>query len=273
MALTIVADTQKELPEALQAKAKQVDGGKFAVAVGTDGFNFENTEGLRSTVSKEREGRQKAERKLKVYGWHVDDDGNMRESAEGAIDPDLARDDRTKVKAGKLETKEPREVEDLRKELVATFKSKTAQMEAEFTERDGKKDAQLRKHIIERDAEDAIRKVGGDENTIKVLGDVIARAARLELNARGEYVPVLYENGKQLISKRSGSADPMGILEFVSTLKEDKAYKVNFPLTRPGGSGADHTGGGSAAGGGTTGTPNGVYGEQSLIRYRAQGVT
>lgn len=268
MALYFVGDTLDDLPEALRPKHKIMDG-KYQVPAGTDGYRPENADALRAAVSKEREGRKAAEKKLGVYGWHVDDEGNIREKAEGAIDPDVARDAIGKVKSGRLEGKDGKALEEAIREAKKEYEAKYAADKAALDVDRREIDAELVETFILREGEAAIKAAGGDDKTVKALLPILRQRAKVEKGQDGKRRAFLYdENGKQLISRKSGSADPMQLGEYVGLLRDDSVYRPNFPLTRAGGSGANHTTGGSATGGGIAGEPNGYFGEQGLARLR-----
>lgn len=250
MAVYIVSDKVEELPPAL-AKQARLDGSRYWVAEGTEGFKVENAEGLRNAVATERKHREAAERIAKKYGWSIGEDGTIADRDGRAIDPELATELIGKHKAGKLEANgaakdTAKAIEEMRAEYDAKYARDKAELDLERKEMQ----AQLHEEFIQNRGREAIKAADGDDKTVTALLGVIEKQARLEKGPNGKLRAVLYSpDGKQLISRKSGSADPMGLEEFAKTLREDPAYKRNFPLTRPGGSGASHTGGGSASSG------------------------
>lgn len=249
MVLMHVADKLDDLPEGLRAKARQVDN-KFHVPAGTDGFELEQTAGFRNTVASERERADRLASKLKMYGWRVDGEGKLTEG-EDVIHVDVARDAIAKVKSGSLG--EPRDIKAAREEIAREYKEKYEREKAQFDLQRQQDLAVVYENIVMREADAAVRANGGNDLTMQALLPTIKERVRVERTTDGKLYPAVYSpQGKQLISRKNGSSDPMGLAEFVATLREDPVFKPNFPSTRAGGSGATHaSGGGSASGGGT----------------------
>jgi hypothetical protein len=247
MPLTIVADKLDEIPESLRGSAK-AEGQKFVISTLPEGTTIEDTRKLRGALQDEREARKNVARKLSAYGWSISDDGTkITETADGAVDPEIARQDRAAVKAGKVgSAKDPAEIEQLRKDLTDKFERDRAAMLQE----NARLEAYVADQLIEREALSHIRATGGNDDTVKVMLPLIRARTKVERQQDGSArVLVFDERGKQAISKIQGSADPMGIAEFVKSLKQDRAYAVNWPGKPTGGSGGDHATGGSGQGG------------------------
>jgi hypothetical protein len=236
------------LDRAIAEYYEQGQDGKYRPKVKADGgYSLERTQPLRDALAVERDARKKLTAQLRLYGWTVADDGKLAEGADGAIDPEIARDAISKVKAGKLiGSKDPAEIEELRATLnkkAATDREQFDRERAEFTR-------QREDDVILGVAEREIRATGGNDDTVKVMLPVIRARSRAEKDSTGKWRDIaLDESGRPAVTKIYGSTDPMRISELTKQLKADRAYAVNWPGKAAGGSGANHSTGGSGQGG------------------------
>lgn len=223
MAFRIIADKADDLPEGLRAHAKQ-EGDRWVVASLPEGWEIGDTVGLRKFLSEERTARKAAEKSLAAY--------------EGIDDAAAAREALQQLKAGAL--KGSKEIDEFRKSLEAKVAADLAKKDATLSSMQ----SQLREQLIESAAQKAIAEAGGN---LKLLLPVIRSAVKAEIAEDGRLaVSLVDEQGKELVSRVAGATGPMGIAEFVHTLRESADYKAAFAGSGIGGSGATHTAGGPA---------------------------
>lgn len=244
MPLILQADKPEELPEALRASAKNV-GGKLTVDALPEGWAIEDVGGLRKTVSEERAARKALEKAVKAF--------------EGIDDPAAARDALEKVASGAV--KSSKELDEAKKALEAKFANDRKAIE----EATAKLQTQLQEVLVDRDATAAIAAAGGN---LKLLLPIVKSAAKVERDASGKLVVQLQdESGKPLVTKKSGSADPMGFGEFVEGLKATADYRGAFAATGAGGAGTTSQHGGTARAGTNASNGANLSPEESLARY------
>ncbi len=223
MVLILTADALDEIPEGLRNDAKQ-EGAKF-VANLKQGWAVEDVSKLRQALQAERNGRSDAEKKLKAF--------------EGIEDAEAAREALEKVKTGGLRS--AKEIEEWKREATERHAkeiaaAKTAAEQARLEARTVK---------FERDIHKALTKHKGDP---KYLLPVIERMARWEKNGDGnEHLVFVGDDGRVRVSQKSVTAEPMDADELVEVLKPE--YPAAFLVPGTGGSGANHSAGGSARGG------------------------
>lgn len=100
--------------------------------------------------------------------------------------------------------------------------------------------------IIENEAISALTAAKGKT---KVLLPHIQKNLKL-VEQEGKFaVRVVNDKGEELISKKSGSTDPMSVYEYVESLKSDEEFGLLFEGTNNSGSGASRTGGTSGTSG------------------------
>jgi len=247
MPLILQADKPEEIPEALRAGAKNV-GGKIVVEALPDGWAVEDVGGLKKTVSEERAARKALEKAVKAF--------------EGIDDPAAARDALEKVASGAV--KSSKELDEAKKALEAKFANDRKGLD----EASAKLQAQLQEVLVDRDATAAIAAAGGN---LKLLLPIVKAAAKVERDASGKLVVQLHDDGgKPLVTKKSGSADPMGFAEFVEGMKAVTDFRGAFAATGAGGTGSTSQHGGTARAGTNASNGANLSPEESLARYYEQ---
>ncbi|MBK8100555.1 MAG: hypothetical protein IPK26_25975 [Planctomycetes bacterium] len=238
MALTLIADSLDELPEAVRKDAAQANG-KFALAVPA-GWSVEDTKGLKKALQDERGARSKAEQALASF--------------EGIDDAKAAREALEKLRAGGL--KSAADIDAFKASLEKKFGEDRAKLEGQVKAYRG----QLESELVERAAIAAITAKGGGKS-LRALLPLVKQATRVEHLADGKLrVTLVNEDGSPIVTKRSGSTDPMGVDEYVEVLRDAPDLKPLFDATSAGGSGAHSQGGGSARAANNTNQPLTGYG-------------
>jgi hypothetical protein len=242
MVLRLRADKIDEIPEGLRPKAKDVAGGGYEVA-DLGGYEVEKVDGLRTALGNERQVRVKLRDALRAYGYTVADDGTIKAIEGEAIDAQVARDALEKVRTGKLQS--PEAIEDFKRQ----FSEKLETERAEWRRKLSVMEKAVADEFVDREAMAQIKALGGNDATAKLIMPIVRLRTKVELTDGRVSAVALNDKGQPIISKKSGSTDPMGIAEFVATLKQDKDYASAWPVTTAGGSGGGHqTAGGSVQG-------------------------
>lgn len=229
--LRIIADKIEELPEGLRPAAKQ-EGSAFVVTQMPEGWAVEDIAGLKASVITARQERDAAKKLAKAF--------------EG-IDPEKAgeaRDALEKLAAGQL--RGSKEIE----EYKAGVERKFAADLAKLNEKLGKRTQELRERIISGELAPVIAKLGGSDSMEAIL-TLAAAHVRIEESEDGALKHSLVDKGgKPLVTKKQGSADPMGFEEFIGQLRDAPGTRGLFKASATGGSGGgSQTGGtGRAAG-------------------------
>lgn len=226
MVLLLTADTLDELPEALRGDAKKGQDGRMVTSL-KDGWAIEDVQGLKRSLAEERAARKKADKTLADLG---DFDLADLPAAREALDA---------KKGGTL--KSAKEIEDFKQALAAKSETERKKLQDESAGYRG----QLEKLLVESAAVAAITKAGGGKS-LRALLPLVKGAARVERTESGELrVGLVDEFGKPLITKKSGSNDPMEFEEFVGQLRDAADLKALFESQAAGGAGTNSQGGGS----------------------------
>lgn len=265
--LKAVLGSLDSIPESLRdLYAKQENGSYLLQVEDVGGVRLENSDALRGALTNEREARKRVSARLSQYGWLVSEDGaRIVEGPDGAVEPEIARTSIAAVKAGRaVPSKDPQEIEDLRKQITDKAARDKAEMEEEL--RIGME--YVHQILVDDEIAKQVRASGGTDDTIKAMLPIIKPSVRVEKGPdRKPRVYIVDEKGTQRISKKYGSTDPMTIGEFVPTLKGDRAFAFAWPGKATGGSGADQPTGGSATGGAPI-DPTKMSGRQMLDLVR-----
>lgn len=247
MPLHFVGDSRDDFPEALKPHVKDIGSGKFAVVEGTAGHRATDDTALRNALAREREKVQTWKDAGRSYGLGMSDDGTLLRGAD-SFDPMTAREAIAfKATNGKIDQDVDARLRERTQALEAKFKQDREALELE------RKDLHefAFTQFVQREAEAAIKAAGGTDDTIKLLWPTIKLRAKVTQHGKEFGAVALDANGREMISKRAGSAEPMGIAELVASMKSDRTYAAAFPAKPTGGSGGDHsTAGGSVQGGG-----------------------
>lgn len=226
MVLRIVADSLDELPDGLRATAKQ-EGAAFVVADMPDGWAIEDVAGLKSSVVTARKERDDAKKLAKAF--------------EG-IDPEKAGDARDaleKLAAGTL--RGSKEIDEYKASLEAKFANDRSKSEVE-------KAALLDqvKHLQTTGELSPIIAAKGGGDAIDAILTLAAAHIRYEQDDHGALkASLVSKDGSPLVTKKAGSADPMGFEEFVEQMREAPATRGLFRASATGGSGGGSQTGGS----------------------------
>lgn len=204
-----------------------------------EGVAIEDVSALRKALSAER----KAVKEL----------ADRVASFEGIDDPNAARDALEKVRAGGAKT--AKEIEEAKKALESKFAADRAKLDQEMTAME----SQLSQILLDGAITTAVATNGGK---LPLLLPKIKQHAKVERASDGSRrVIVTGDDGKPLVTKASGSADPMGLAEFITSLKGDPEWGTAFNGSGVGGSGTGSTHGGSAR----AGTSNGTLSPMELL--------
>jgi hypothetical protein len=224
MALKALLDSLNGLPESLAAHYTKRDDGKYILTVEeVDGYAFENITGLKRALSMARENETAAKRALEGY--------------KGIDDVEAAKEALAKLRAGDL--KSPAELDAYKKSLESKFQKDLSAA----AERAQAYEAQLKDLRFGTMARDAIIKAKGRAS---LLLPIVERRVKWEADSNGQLqLRVVGEDGKTLVSNKPGSADPMGLEEYVHSLRSNADFAAAFEPTAPAGSGSNHAAGGT----------------------------
>lgn len=209
------------------------------------GWSLEKDVGkLRDAVGNERSARQKLNQKLRDFGYSMGDDGEIRALGDEALDAHAAREAIKAIKNGSV--KSTAELEARVKEYERKFMS-----DREADERRvAKAHDLLRKHFFDVEARRLIKELGGNDQTETFLMPILRDQVHVDIQEdKPPRVTVRGPDGRELISQVAGSAEPMGLAEFIRAKRTDKAFAAIWPGKAVGGSGGDTIGGGSVQGG------------------------
>jgi hypothetical protein len=233
MVMRLVADKRDELPEPLRESASERSGQWFA---DLGNFSVEDVTGLKSTVVAKNERIKKLEGQLRGFGWVLAHE-NDRWSTEG-VDPAAAREAVEKIRSGSLKGSD--EIERYKQSLNEKIGADRQRMESGLKKVLDK----LRQAMVLEPIRAAIKEHGG---SVSLLAPVIEKSVRVDVD--DEYnvsVALLNEQGKPMLSKKTGSMEPMSFDEFVQDLRKHPEYRAAFAGNGVGGAGTASQGGGAA---------------------------
>lgn len=195
--------------------------GKFLADVeAVGGIALEDVQGLKDALGRERENVAKFERKLGAFK---------------DLDPAKAREALEKV--GQMADWTPEDK--VREQIAAREKQLLEKHAKELGDRDGSikhLTAQIEKHLVEAAATAALGKHKGN---VELLLPHVKAHTRVEKDADGNFVArVVGPDGNVRVTMKQGSTDPMGIDEFVASMRENPTYAPAFEGTGQSGSGA-----------------------------------
>lgn len=224
--LRIVADSLDDLPEGLRPSAKQ-EGSGYVVGEMPEGWAVEDIAGLKSSVVTARSERDEAKKIAKAF--------------EG-IDPAKAGDARDaleKLAAGQL--RGSKEIDDYKASLESKFADDRAKAQAE-------RETLLEqvKHLKTTGELSPIIAAKGGAEAMDAILTLASSHIRYESGEDGRLKASLVDkDGKSLVTRKAGSADPMGFEEFVEQMREAPATRGLFRASATGGSGGSSQTGGS----------------------------
>jgi chromosome segregation ATPase len=218
MGIRIIADDVADLPEALRASAKEADGTWHAEL--PTGWAIEDVAGLRNALQDEKATRR-------TLSSRVEEAESERESL--------------KAKLAALSSEGEGKLEEYRAQLEA-------KVAADIEAREAKIKALADQNWQLSFGQQAMQAIAEHKGNAKLLMPLVERRVRRELDEQGNVrMVILTEDGKEAISRKSGSVSPMDLGELLSEMKSDSAYQAAFEGSA-GGSGANHATGGSGRG-------------------------
>lgn len=224
--LKIIADKVDELPEGLRSAAK-AEGNVVVVTELPAGFAIEDISALKSSLSEARKERDEAKRVVKAF--------------EG-IDPASAAEAREaldKLKAGQL--KGSKEID----EFKASVEAKMAQERAALESKLAARTEALRERMVRGELAPVIAKLGGSESMDAIL-TLASQSIRIEETADGSLRHSIVDaSGKPRVTKKGGSADPMGFDELIAEMRDASSTRGLFKAQATGGAGGSSQTGGA----------------------------
>jgi hypothetical protein len=228
--LKTVVDSLDGLDDSIQQFYSEGTGaleGRYVLSTETvDGIGIEDVGGLRKALDAERKRARDLERAAKaVKGYE--------ELFPNGLDE--AREMRSKLDAGEFDSaKEQQIAEKYKRDLEARIKAATSPLEEQLTGTKTaleKREAQLRRTLVDAHINAAIGKAGGDPLLAKLLRDnfQIAESEDGELG-----VQVVNDSGDPLYQQGSdGRQAAMDPAAFVESLKMDERYGRFFAAASP----------------------------------------
>lgn len=207
-------------------KEYSLQNGKYQLDVtAVGGFELRNTENLRSALQKERSKREDFEKKLKDF------DGLDVEAARGAM---TALEDLKKSKGDELKTA----LESQTKEIHKKYQK---EVETLKTEKDRYSKA-LQRSMVDDQVMKALGKLPLKEGSTDFILSKMKGDGALKFVDDGQTFGVRVvdpETGMERITQKSDSSGPMGLGEYVESLKDDAAYSLFMRSPNASGSNMD----------------------------------
>lgn len=227
MPLRIVADSLTDLPEGLRETAKQREGGGFVVDTLAEGWAVENIAGLKKSLSEARGERDTFRKTLAAFG---------------DLSPDVASEAREaleKLRAGQL--RGSKEIDEYKASIEKKMADERAALEGKLKART----EALRDRMIRGELAPVIAKLGGGDSMDAIL-TLAERSIRLEEAPDGTLRHSIVDAaGKPRVTKKGGSADPLGLDELIVEMREAPSTRGLFKVSATGGSGGSSQSGGS----------------------------
>lgn len=247
MALKALVSSLDEVPESLRGEYAEIkDGprkGKFVLSVeGAEGYGLDDLVALKETLSKERKIRSEYEGKLKAFG-----------------DLDAAAAREAMAQLEKLKGALPKDqVDQLVQSKIGEFKAKAEAERAELEKRLEQLDQSRRALAVRSEAMRALAALKGNPDLLLPLIERVADPVWQD----GQDLPsvrIKDADGSHMVTRKSGSTDPMGIEEYVTVLRD------KYPQAFEG-----HGNTGSGANGATTGAGGRRSGPFTISREDAR---
>lgn len=206
-----------------------------------DGVTLADVSKLQAALNTERKIAVEAAKKLKAY------DG---------LDPEAAREAlgfKQKWESGEISDTAKERLAEKERQLAAKFEDQRKKLEAAINEEkakyqatEGKLRSQLQDAVLGAAIEGAIASNSGIP---ALLRPVVASRASLQSTEDGRLVPVILDDKKQpLLSRKPGSlTEPMGVDEFVQSLRGNPDFLGAFKASGSSGSGSTKNNGPSGA--------------------------
>lgn len=236
----IVNETEfNALPDVLKAEYVKIEDGDNAGSYlakidEVGGFVLEDVGGLKSALSAARSERDAAKASAKAF--------------EG-LDPAKAKEALEKMEelaGADPEGKAREQIEAIKRQLEEKHGKELGELKEVVSQRD----TELHELLVVSAATQALAKAGAN---VELLMPHVAKRMKVERDADGKPVArVLQEDGKNVqITMKQGSTDPMGVSEFVESLKSSDTFSAAFKGSDANGSGSE----GSSSGGGSGSSP------------------
>lgn len=221
----VTAEEHSKLSQALQGEYTKQTDGSFVLAVeSVDGFALENITGLKGALSSERT--TAAQLKAQIEAFKDIDPTKAREAMQRLAE----LGDVTKLKG---EDKVNAMIAQVKAELEGKIQTQTKT----FSEREGLLMRELNRFGLEAAARDALKQFGVTE-TAELLMPHVMRSLRL-IEKGGKFVAaVVDEHGNERITAKTGDTSPMGVVEYVESMRQNPVYKSAFPAQQKAGSGS-----------------------------------
>jgi hypothetical protein len=224
--LRIIADKPDELPEALRTVAKQ-EGDKYVVAELPEGVAIEDVAALKRTLVEVRHERDQLKGTVKAF--------------EG-IDPKSASEAREaleKLRAGQL--KGSKEIDEYKATVEQKFAAERAALDAKLQART----SALRERMVKGELAPVVAKLGGSDAMDAII-TLASQHIRVEEAEDGSLKHSIVDaSGKPRVTKKGGSADPMGFEELIGEMRDASATRGLFKVSATGGAGGSSQNGGA----------------------------
>lgn len=238
MGLHLIADSPDDLPEGIRGTAVE-KGGKWYAELGD--HEVARVKDLKDALVEERSKVKKLGGLASSFGWKLAENGS--EWASEGISSRQAHDALEKIKTGGVKGSE--ELEAHKQALTEKFQREREDLEGTLSSLR----SQLHETLVDQKAAAAIQAYGGN---VRLLLPVVKAAAKVDSDNAGKLVVSLHgEDGKPLITGKSGATDPMGFEEFVDGMRRDRQYAAAFQGPGAGGAGStsQHAKAGTGSGG------------------------
>ena len=216
MPIKALLDNLDEVGEAAKGFYKETEDGKFMLDVTpVEGYTLEKVDGLRSALSKERQNVT-----------------TLKEQVSGLDGLDLAEAREAMKQVEKMKDWTPEE------EVKQKMAAQIQQIETKFNKDLGIKDTAIATLVSQLETtlvDNAVRSALSSHEMVKGGSDLIMPHIKKFIKLTevdGNKVPqILNENGEPRISQETGATGPMGIPEFITTLKDHEACSLVFKGT------------------------------------------
>jgi hypothetical protein len=221
MRAILTLDEHTALAESVKTEYNKQADGTFMLDVTTVGdFALENVKGLKSSLSKERNRAEEAEKSLKVFG---DLDPATAVKAINDLKELEGSDDKHKA-----------QLEQVKKTLEDKFQTDLTAKDDVITGQGSK----INELMVDNVATTLLSQEGTKGNAVLLMPH-IKKATNVKKTDAGDYiVEVLDDEGNPRISPASGSTALMSITELVDEMKENESYAGAFDGSGASGPGA-----------------------------------
>lgn len=220
-----IIDSLDKVDESLRKFYKEQDG-KFVLDV-----EDEDVTALKNALQAERNANKEYKKKVPELESKL---ASLEEDLEKARAKGADQKDKDAIKA-EIDRVTAQLTEKYTKE-IDTFKSQNESLKTT-----------VNRTILENEAIAALTAAKGKT---KVLLPHVQRNLKVVEEDGKFVVRVINDKGEELISKKSGSTEPMSVHEYVESLRNDEEFGLLFEGTNNSGSGSSRTSNGGTSGGG-----------------------